>query len=144
MEKKSVILYHSEVQKYGGIERFNELFLKNLSQYYNLTFVYYRCSKEQLEKYQQYVNCVQFTNQRFTADMVISASAWGRNIFDNVECPVLVQMIHADLQSYALSGIFRLVPDKRITHFVSVSKRAADSLKSLHNLDSTIIYNLQK
>jgi glycosyltransferase involved in cell wall biosynthesis len=51
-------------------------------------------------------------------------------------------MIHADLESYSLSGIFRLQPDSRITDFVCVSQKAKDSLKKLHNLNGTIIYNM--
>lgn len=139
---KKLICYHSDVQLYGGIETFEEIFLSQIKDHYDTIFLYHTIHNERLEKLQNIVPCVRYKEQSFECDILLLISAWGVMPLDKINFKLAVQMIHCDLESYSLSGIFRLQPDKRINAFVAVSQRAAESLKSLHNLDSTVIYNL--
>ena len=141
---KQLIIYHSNVQKYGGIETLNAILLKALAPFFDITFMYDFCSPNQLEEYSKYVKCKPLGNQRHKADVVISQSLWGRNCWDNIETNCRIQVIHADLLCYALMGIFRAELDKRITDYVCVSEQSQKSFKELHKKESTVIYNLVK
>lgn len=139
---KKLICYHSDVMLYGGIERFEEIFLSQIKEYYDTVFMYSTIDYIRLQKLQQIVPCVQYKSQSLECDILLLISAWGVSPINTINFKVAIQMIHADLSSYALSGIFRLQPDKRINAFVSVSQRARESLLEQHNIDSTVIYNL--
>jgi glycosyltransferase involved in cell wall biosynthesis len=139
---KSLIIYHSTVNGTGGVESFVKQFCKRLCKYYDITFMYHTSYNVDFEEYSKYVKVKKFTGQYMSCDILVLGSAWGQQITEHVNTEVVIQVIHANLEAYAIQGTFTLIPDKRANYYVSVSKDVAGSLKRLHNIDSTVIYNL--
>lgn len=137
-----VVIYHSHFCKVGGIETFIKTFCKRISKYVDLTFMYHQGDAQAVEEVKQYCKVEKFTGQTVSCDILVLGSAWGQPITNHVNTEVVIQMIHANLESYAISGAFKLIPDKRANYYVSVSKDVQGALKRLHNIDSTVIYNL--
>lgn len=143
MKPKTLLLYHHDLQPYGGITTFTKAFIQRMSKYYNITFVYERGDTKVLEYLTQYCKVEQVRPQsHWDADIFLIASSWGAPIFNQVTTGTVLCVIHANLESYALLDIFKMIPDKRIDYFISVSKDVQGAFKRLHNLDSIVIHNM--
>lgn len=113
-----------------------------MSNYCDLTMMYYQGDDASANELKQYCKVEKFTGQTVSCDILLLGSAWGQPITGHVQTDVTIQMIHANLESYAISGAFKLIPDPKANYYVSVSKDVQGALKRLHNIDSTVIYNL--
>ena len=137
-----VIIYHSNYHKLGGVETFVRMFCKRLSKHVDITFMFHKGDENDMTEIKQFVKVEKFTGQFVSCDVLVLGSAWGQSITEHVNTEIVIQVIHANLESYAISGAFKLIPDKRANYYVSVSKDVQGALKRLHNIDSTVIYNL--
>ena len=137
-----VAIYHSNILKKGGIETFLFVFAKRMSKYLDITLFYDKADNDSLFEIAKYIDTEKYTGQTIKSDVLILASAWGTSPTKTTISPRIVQMVHADYKAYANSGTFHFKPDSRVTEYIAVSKQAQKSLKELHNIDSTVIYNL--
>jgi glycosyltransferase involved in cell wall biosynthesis len=137
-----IIIYHSNHNKLGGVETFVKMFCKRLSKYHDITFMYNKGDENDMTEIKQFVKVEKFTGQFLSCDILVLGSAWGQPITEHVAAEIVIQVIHANLENYAISGAFRLIPDKHANYYVSVSNDVAGALKRLHNIDSIVIYNL--
>jgi glycosyltransferase involved in cell wall biosynthesis len=133
-----VAIYHSSIIHIGGIETFLYIFCQRMSVFLDLTLYYDNADFDQLLRYSEYVDCIK-VNKEIKADVIILASAWGKT--PKLIAPKIIQMIHANLKIYKELNIFNYTPNENYQH-VCVSQSVANALKELHDIDSTVIYNL--
>ena len=96
---KSIILYHNNLLKFGGVDTFVYNFTKRLNQYYNITFLYSEADKENLKRIEKNVNKAEKydKNKKYICDICICASAWGQYPETVIaKTGRYIQMVHAD------------------------------------------------
>lgn len=53
---QNIILYHNNLLKFGGVDTFSYNFIKKMSKYYNITFLYSIADEENLKRIEKYVD----------------------------------------------------------------------------------------
>lgn len=96
---QNIILYHNNLLKFGGVDTFSYNFIKKISKYYNITFLYSIADEENLKRIEKYVDKAEKynPNKKYTCDICICASAWGKYP-DTVIATTgkYIQVVHAD------------------------------------------------
>lgn len=132
-----IILYISNFNKIGGVEKFVINFYKRIA---NVQVLYDNGTPEIGEK----INW----KQRYSCDIFISASAWGKSAFDIIDAKAYVQMVHADYRVVISGWAFNYKKHPKTTHHVCVGEIVKESFEIatpykcdaiIHNLlDNTI------
>lgn len=142
-KNQNLIIYASHLLPIGGVETFVVNFCKRLSQHYNITFVYDTCSPGPLEKLSKIVPCVMLGSNRMRTDVLILATAWGRNTTGRISADTQIQMIHADYVAFEKVWGFKYIKQPGTTHHVAVGKHVASQFEAAtpYKVDK-VIYNL--
>ena len=105
-----IILYISQFNKIGGVERFVLNFVKRFPE----TIVLYDQGKPEIGERINWRN-------KYQCDVFISASAWGKSAFDNIDSKIYVQMVHADYRAVIEHWVFKYIKHPKTTHHICVS-----------------------
>lgn len=135
-----IILYISNFNKIGGVEKFVINFYKRIP---GVTVLYDNGSPSIGEK----INW----RKTYDCDVYIEASAWGRSAFGNINSKVYVQMVHADYRHVISTWNFKYNKHPKTTHHVCVGEIVKEAFEEatpykcdavIHNLlDNTIIHD---
>jgi len=106
-----IILYISNFNNIGGVERFVLNFYKRFPE----TTVLYDTGTPAIGEKIRW-------NQKYICDIFISASAWGKPAFNNIEAISYIQMVHADYTAVLDGWNFKYVKNAKTTHHVCVSE----------------------
>ena len=95
---KRIILYHNNLLKFGGVDTFVYNFVKKMSKFYDILFLYTTANAENLERIKKYVETEQYNkDKKYVCDVCICASAWGQYPETVVaKSGRYIQMVHAD------------------------------------------------
>ncbi len=127
-----IILYISNFNKIGGVESFVRNFHKRMP---NVQVLYDNGTSEIGEK----INW----KLKYDCDIFISASAWGKSAFDNINAKAYVQMVHADFRVIIDGWAFKYQKHPLTTHHVCVGETVKIGFEHVTGLKSdSIIYNL--
>lgn len=134
-----IILYISNFNKIGGVEKFVINFYKRIP---NVTVLYDNGSPNIGERIKW--------NKIYYCDIFISASAWGKSAFNNVDSKIYVQMVHADYRHVISTWDFKYNKHPKTTHHVCVGELVKEAFEEatpykcdavIHNLlDNSIEY----
>ncbi len=113
-----VIVYLSQFNKIGGVERFVLNLYKRLP---NITVLYDEGSPSIGDKVDW--------SKKYECDIFISASAWGRSAFDIVDSKIYIQMIHADYRVIIKNWQFEYKKHPRTTHHICVSETVKEGFE---------------
>lgn len=131
--------YFSYLNFIGGTETFLYYLIKKYKDY-DITIVYQRAEKEQLERLQKYAKCIQYTGQKIKCKKAFFN--YGMDIIDNVEAEDYYFVIHADYQSLMKKNPnFRPVISRKITKYIGVSEQACKSFSELMGVKCELCYN---
>jgi len=135
-----IILYISNFNKIGGVEKFVINFYKRIP---NVTVLYDNGSPSIGEK----INW----KETYDCDVYIESSAWGKSAFNNINAKVYVQMVHADYRHVIKTWNFKYKKHPKTTHHVCVGEIVKEAFEQatpykcddvIHNLlDNTIIHD---
>ena len=76
---KSIILYHNNLLRFGGVDTFVYNFVKKMSKFYDILFLYTTANAENLERISKYVKTEKYNkDKKYICDICILASAWGQ------------------------------------------------------------------
>lgn len=141
---KDIILYHNNLLRFGGVDTFVYNFVKKMSNYYNITFLYSIADIENLERISKIVKTEQYNkNKKYICDICICASAWGQYP-DSViaKSGRYIQMVHADYIKTKEVG-FTYSKWRKTTEHVGVSDYVCKVFKKLYPKEKiTRIYNI--
>ena len=141
---KDIILYHNNLLKFGGVDTFVYNFIKKMSKYYDILFLYTTANQENLERIKKYVKTEQYNkNKKYICDICICASAWGQYP-DSViaKSGRYIQMVHADYIKTKEVG-FTYNKWYKTTDHVGVSDYVCKVFKKLYPKEKiTRIYNI--
>jgi glycosyltransferase involved in cell wall biosynthesis len=130
---ESIVIYHSNILKYGGIETFLRIFCQQISKHFHVTLLF-SAIEDQTQLFEYGCSVQKYIGQPISCDYFISASDWGKIPFQHVTAKKVIQMIHADFSKVN----HKHTPHPKITHYVSVSKAIQESFPR----SSDVIYNL--
>lgn len=141
---KSIILYHNNLLKFGGVDTFVYNFVKKMSKFYDILFLYAIADKENLERVKRYVKVEQYnSDKKYICDICICASAWGQ--YPNTvisKSGRYIQMVHADYKR-AKEVSFEYKKWDKTTEHVGVSNYVCKIFKKLYpDEEITRIYNI--
>lgn len=141
--KKSVILYHSSFDHFGGVETFCIAFCKRLSKYYNITFISNNLKHPNIWKIAEYCNLTTLhPHKEYKADVLIFATAWGV-MPTNIKANKVIQMVHADYEAYIKGWNFKYKLHPQTTHHVCVGQNVAKQFTKVTGYKcDKVIYNL--
>lgn len=138
-----VILYHSSVSKIGGIETLDYNWIKNLSDKYDLVFMYKDIYFEQFERISRYAKCERYDEKKaYTCDICICNSSWGG--YPETVTSLLNeywQMIHADYKKMKETGWIYEKWHKTTRH-IAVGQNVKDTFEKEYHEKADVIYNL--
>lgn len=141
---KDIILYHNNLLKFGGVDTFVYNFVKKMSNYYNITFLYSIADRENLERISKIVKTEKYSkDKKYICDICILASAWGQYP-DSViaKSGRYIQMIHADYIRTKEVG-FTYSKWRKTTEHVGVSDYVCKVFEKLYPKEKiTRIYNI--
>ncbi len=141
---KSIILYHNNLLKFGGVDTFVYNFVKKMSKFYDILFLYTIADKENLERVKRYVKVEQYdSDKKYICDICICASAWG--IYPDTviaKSGRYIQMVHADYIRTKEVG-FTYSKWHKTTEHVGVSGYVCKVFEKLYPKEKiTRIYNI--
>ena len=95
---KRIILYHNNLLKFGGVDTFVYNFVKRMSKFYDILFLYTIANTENLERIKKYVETEKYSkDKKYICDVCICASAWGEYPETVIaKSGRYIQMVHAD------------------------------------------------
>jgi len=106
-----IILYISNFNKIGGVERFVLNFYKRFP---DITVLYDTGEPSIGQRLKR--------SQKHQCDIFISASAWGYQAFDNIEAKIYIQMVHADYRAVLEGWKFTYKKHHKTTRHICVSE----------------------
>lgn len=142
---QNIILYHNNLLKFGGVDTFSYNFIKKMSKYYNITFLYSIADEENLKRIEKYVDKAEKynPNKKYTCDICICASAWGKYP-DTVIATTgkYIQVVHADYIK-AKEVNFEYNKWFKTTEHIGVSEHVCKVFKKMFPKEKiTRIYNI--
>ena len=141
---KDIILYHNNLLRFGGVDTFVYNFVKKMSNYYNITFLYSIADRENLERISKIVKTEKYSkDKKYICDICILASAWGQYP-DSViaKSGRYIQMVHADYIRTKEVG-FTYSKWRKTTEHVGVSDYVCKVFEKLYPKEKiTRIYNI--
>lgn len=141
---KNIILYHNNLLKFGGVDTFVYNFVKKMSKFYDILFLYTTANAENLERISKYVKTEQYNkNKKYVCDICILASAWGQYP-DSViaKSGRYIQMVHADYIRAKETNFYYQKWFKTTEH-IGVSEHVCKIFKELYPTEEiTRIYNI--
>lgn len=141
---KNIILYHNNLLRFGGVDTFVYNFVKKMSNYYNITFLYSIADRENLERISKIVKTEKYNkDKKYICDVCICASAWGQYP-DSViaKSGRYIQMVHADYIRTKEVG-FTYSKWRKTTEHVGVSDYVCKVFEKLYPKEKiTRIYNI--
>ena len=141
---KNIILYHNNLLKFGGVDTFVYNFVKKMSKFYDILFLYTTANAENLERISKYVKTEQYNkNKKYVCDICILASAWGQYP-DSViaKSGRYIQMVHADYIRAKETNFYYQKWFKTTEH-IGVSEHVCKVFKELYPDEKiTRIYNI--
>ena len=141
---KKIILYHNNLLKFGGVDTFVHNFVKKMSKFYDILFLYTIADTENLKRIKQYVETEQYNkDKKYVCDVCICASAWGEYPETVIaKSGRYIQMVHADYIR-AKEVNFRYHKWHKTTEHVGVSEHVCKVFKELYPTEKiTRIYNI--
>lgn len=123
-----------------------------MSKHHNVTLMYDNvASPLLLQEMQSYCSVQKMDfKQRYSCDIFISASAWGKSAFDVIDAKCYVQTVHADYRIIISGWAFKYLKHAKTTHHVCVGEIVKEAFEEatpykcdavIHNLlDNTQIY----
>lgn len=141
---KDIILYHNNLLKFGGVDTFVFNFVKKMSKYYNILFLYTTADADNLKRIKQYVKTEKYNkDKKYICDICICASAWG--IYPDTviaKSGRYIQMVHADYIRAKEVG-FTYSKWRKTTEHVGVSDYVCKVFEKLYPKEKiTRIYNI--
>lgn len=145
MKKKKIILYHTNPLRFGGIDTFDYNFCKQMSDKYNILFLYKDGNLETINRLKKLNISVEKykASKKYICDICILASAWG-GYPETVIARTgrYIQMIHADYIKAKETG-FVYEKWHKTTEYVAVGKHVTSVFKKLYPKEKvTTIYNI--
>lgn len=141
---KSIILYHNNLLRFGGVDTFVYNFVKKMSKFYDILFLYITANIENLERISKYVKTEKYNkDKKYICDICILASAWGQYP-DSViaKSGRYIQMVHADYIRAKETNFYYQKWFKTTEH-IGVSEHVCKVFKELYpNEKITRIYNI--
>lgn len=141
---KKIILYHNNLLKFGGVDTFVYNFIKKMSKYYDILFLYTIADTENLKRIKQFVKTEKYSkDKKYICDICILASAWGQYPETAIaKSGRYIQMVHADY-ARAKETNFTYHKWHKTTEHVGVSEHVCKIFKELYpNEKITRIYNI--
>lgn len=137
-----LIVYHSYVNKIGGVETLSYNFCKQLSKHYDILFLYESCDLDQLLRISQYVDCEKYDKHKtYECDVCILNSSWG-NYPETVLAKEYIQMIHANYKEMLEKHNWRYKKWHKTTKHLAVSESVCKIFNEMYNENATVMYNL--
>ncbi len=142
---KKLILYHSNLSKFGGVDTFDYNFCKKMKDKYDITFLYNEGVQStidrirnlgiEVEKYNE--------NKKYICDICLCVSAWGGYPETVVATSGrYIQMVHADYEK-TVEIDFTYCKWHKTTEHVAVSDHVCKIFKKLFPTEKiTRIYNI--
>jgi len=140
-----VIIYLSNWNLLGGVETFTKNFCKRMSKHHNVTLLYDNVASPHLITEMQKYCSVEKVNfkHRYKCDVFISASAWGKSVFDVIDSKVYIQTVHADYRLIISGWAFKYKKHPKVTHHVCVGEIVKEGFEISTGLKcDAVIYNL--
>ena len=141
---KSIILYHNNLLRFGGVDTFVYNFVKKMSKFYDILFLYTTANIENLERISKYVKTEKYNkDKKYICDICILASAWGQYP-DSViaKSGRYIQMVHADYIRAKETNFYYQKWFKTTEH-IGVSEHVCKVFKELYPDEKiTRIYNI--
>ena len=139
-----IILYHNNLLKFGGVDTFVYNFIKKMSKYYDILFLYTTANTENLKRIKQFVNTEKYSkDKKYVCDICICASAWGEYPETVIaKSGKYIQMVHADYER-AKEVNFIYKKWNKTTEHIGVSEHVCKVFKKMYpNEKITRIYNI--
>lgn len=141
---KRIILYHNNLLKFGGVDTFVYNFVKKMSKFYDILFLYSTADTENLERIKQFVKVEKYSkDKKYICDVCLCASAWGEYPETVIaKSGRYIQMVHAD---YVKAKEVNFTYNKwhKTTEHVGVSDYVCKVFKRLYPKEKiTRIYNI--
>ena len=139
-----LIVYHNNLLKFGGVDTFVYNFVKRMSKYYDILFLYSIADTENLKRINQVVETEKYSkNKKYVCDICICASAWGEYPETVIaKSGRYIQMVHADYIRAKETGFYYKKWHKTNEH-VGVSDYVCKIFKKIYpNEKITRIYNI--
>ena len=139
-----LIVYHNNLLKFGGVDTFVYNFVKKMSKYYDILFLYSIADTENLKRINQFVETEKYSkNKKYVCDICICASAWGEYPETVIaKSGRYIQMVHADYIR-AKETNFYYKKWYKTTEHIGVSKHVCKVFKELcPNEEIVPIYNI--
>lgn len=140
-----VIIYLSNWNWVGGVERFTQNFCKRMAKHVEVTFLYDNVASQLLvDQMKQYCEVKKANfKELYTCDIFISASAWGRSAYDIIDAKCYVHITHADYRHEIDGWKFKYKKHPKTTHHVCVGKIVKEGFEEITGIKSdAVIYNL--
>ena len=141
---RNIILYHNNLLKFGGVDTFVYNFVKKMSKFYDILFLYTTANAENLERISKYVKTEKYNkDKKYICDVCICASAWGQYPETVIaKTGRYIQMVHADYIR-AKEVDFTYNKWHKTTEHVGVSDYVCKVFKKLYPKEKiTRIYNI--
>lgn len=145
MKKKNIIIYHNNPLKFGGIDTFNYNFCKQMSDKYNILFLYKDGNLETINRLKKLNISVEKykESKKYICDICLLASAWGGYPESVIaKSGRYIQMVHADYIRAKETG-FIYEKWHKTTEHVAVGRHVTSVFKKLYPKEKvTTIYNI--
>lgn len=140
-----ILIYISNYNRIGGVERFVENFCKRMSKHYNVTLLFENCAyNDMLIEMSDFCNIEKLDkSKQYKTDYFICSTAWGYNPYDHITAKKQIQIVHADYTHVIANWNFKYEKHKNCTHHVAVGElvKKAFEIATPYKIDA-IIYNL--
>jgi len=139
------IIYLSNWNLLGGVETFTKNFVKRMSKHCDVTFLYDNvASKSLVTEMQEYCEVTKIAlYKKYTCDIFVSSSAWGRSAFDAIDAKCYIQMVHADYRTLIDGWPFKYKKHEKTTHHVCVGETVKIGFETSTGFKcDAVIYNL--
>ena len=141
---KKLILYHTNLLRFGGVDTFVYNFVKKMHDKYDILFLYTTADTENLKRINQFVKTEEYKkNKKYICDVCLCASAWGQYPETVIaKTGRYIQMVHAD---YIRAKEVNFTYNKwhKTTEHVGVSNHVCKVFKKLYPKEKiTRIYNI--
>ena len=141
---RNIILYHNNLLKFGGVDTFVYNFVKKMSKFYDILFLYTTANAENLERISKYVKTEKYNkDKKYICDICTLASAW-EQYPDSViaKSGRYIQMVHADYIKAKETNFYYQKWFKTTEH-IGVSEHVCKIFKELYPTEEiTRIYNI--
>ena len=141
---KKIVLYHNNLLKFGGVDTFVYNFVKKMSKFYDILFLYTIADTENLKRIKQFTKTEKYNkDKKYICDICILASAWGQYPETVIaKSGRYIQMVHADYVR-AKETNFTYHKWFKTTEHIGVSEHVCKIFKELYpNEKITRIYNI--